>query len=82
MTRLLTLGYNNEPSLFVRVEREYSPTHFVFWVLNGNWKGTYTNGYITVHGAVGGDWSSLDKFEILADNEEMSVPLDVNSTPF
>lgn len=63
------LGTNNKPSLLVTVTQEKSPTEFEFWVVNGNWDGTYTDGYITVHHP----WepfSSLDKMEILTDNQD------------
>jgi len=66
----LMLGNDNKPSLLVSVEQERSPTEFDFWVLNGAWRGVYTNGYVTVLGAPSGDYSSLDKVEILTDNQD------------
>ena len=65
----LMLGTKDNPSLLVNVQQEYSPTHFDFWVVNGCWEGTYTNGRITIRGAPSGDFSSLDKIEILTDDQ-------------
>ena len=66
----LMLGSKERPSLLVNVEEDYNPEQFDFWVVNGAWKGTYTNGYITVYGCPSGDFSSLDKMEILTDNQD------------
>ena len=66
----LMLGTKECPSLLVNVKQEYSKDHFDFWVVNGNWDGTYTNGYITVYGCPSGDFSSLDKVEVLSDNQD------------
>ncbi len=66
----LMLGKDNKPSLLVDVEQEYSSTHFDFNVVNGRWNGTYYNGYVTVHNCPSGDYSSLDKVEILCDNQD------------
>lgn len=66
----LMLGQSGKPSLLVNVEQEHSPTHFEFWVVNGNWNGTYTDGYVTTHNCPSGDYSSLDKVEILCDNQD------------
>jgi hypothetical protein len=63
------LGTKDRPSLLVDVQREKSPSEFDFWVINGAWEGTYTNGYVTVHHP----WnphSSLEKVEILTDNQD------------
>lgn len=65
----LMLGQTGKPSLLVNVGQEYSPTHFDFWVVNGNWDGTYYNGYVTVHHPYN-PHSSLDKVEILCDNQD------------
>ncbi len=65
----LMLGTVDKPSLLVDIEQEYSPTHFEFWVVNGAWKGTYTNGYVTVWHPWE-PWSELDKTEILSDNQD------------
>lgn len=64
------LGTVERPSLLVNVKQEYSPTHFDFWVVNGNWDGTFYNGHVTVYGCPSGDYSSLDKIEILCDNQD------------
>lgn len=66
----LMLGNKDNPSLLVNVTQEHSPTEFDFWVVNGCWEGTYTNGHITVRGAPSGDFSILDKIEILTDNQD------------
>ncbi len=69
------LGTKDKPSLLVEIKQEYTPTHFDFHVVNGQWEGTFYNGYVTVHHP----WnphSSLDKVEILCDNQDRlrSVP--------
>ena len=66
----MMLGCNNRPSLLVDVGQEYSPTHFDFRVVNGRWDGTYYNGYVTVHDCPSGDYSSLDKVEILCNDQD------------
>ena len=66
----LMLGTKERPSLLVNVKQEYSPTHFDFEVINGRWDGTYTDGYVTVWGCPSGDYTSLDKVEILSDNQD------------
>jgi len=65
----LMLGTKDKPSLLVNVKQEHSPTHFEFWVVNGNWDGTFYNGYVTVHHPYN-PHSSLDKVEILCDNQD------------
>lgn len=60
----------SRPELLVDVGQEHSPGHFDFWVVNGAWNGTYTNGYITIWGSPGGNWTSLDKMDILTDNQD------------
>ena len=65
----LMLGTKDQPSLLVDIQQEHSTNHFEFWVVNGAWEGTYTNGYITIHHP----WnprSSLEKVEILSDNQD------------
>lgn len=66
----LMLGTKERPSLLVDIEQEYSPTHFEFWVINGAWEGTFYNGHVTVYGCPSGDYSSLDKVEVLTDNQD------------
>ena len=66
----LMLGTQGRPSLLVNVQQEIGPAHFDFWVVNGAWEGTYYRGYITVHNCPSGDYSSLDKLEILTDNQD------------
>ena len=55
--------------LLVNVKDGYNPAHFDFRVVNGAWDGTYINGYITVHHPWN-PFSSLDKMEILTDNQD------------
>ena len=66
----LMLGTNDQPSLLIELEQEMSPTHFDFWVVNGAWQGVFTHGYITVLDCPSGDFSSLEKTEILCDNRD------------
>jgi hypothetical protein len=66
----LMLGTKEQPSLLVDIEQEKSPTEFDFWVVNGAWHGTYTNGHITVWDPPAGSWSKLDIAEILCDNQD------------
>jgi hypothetical protein len=70
------LGTKERPSLLVDIRQEYTPTHFDFRVVNGQWNGTYYNGYVTVIDCPSGDYSSLDKVEILCNNQDRlrSVP--------
>ena len=65
----LMLGTKDSPSLLVDVGQEKSPTEFDFWVVNGAWDGTYTNGCVTVHHPYE-PWSELSKTEILCDNQD------------
>jgi hypothetical protein len=64
------LGTKDRPSLLVNVGQELSPESFDFWVVNGAWKGVFKNGYIAVLDCLGGDFSSLDKVEVLCDNQD------------
>ena len=63
------LGTQERPELLVNVKDDYTPDHFDFWVVNGNWDGTYINGYVTIHHPWN-PFSSLDKVEILCDNQD------------
>jgi hypothetical protein len=63
------LGTTERPELLVNVKDDYNPAHFDFWVVNGNWDGTYINGYVTVHHPWN-PFSTLDKVEILCDNQD------------
>jgi hypothetical protein len=65
----LMLGTNDNPSLLVDIQQEFSPTHFEFWVVNGCWEGTYTNGHVTIWHP-DNPWSDLNKTEILCDNQD------------
>lgn len=66
----LMLGTPDCPSLLVELEQEKSPTEFDFWVVNGAWYGTFINGHITVWDPPSGDFSSLEKIEVLTDNPD------------
>lgn len=66
----LMLGTKERPNLLVNIEQEKSPTEFDFWVVNGCWHGTYTNGHITIWDPPSGSWSSLIKDEILCDCQD------------
>jgi hypothetical protein len=70
------LGHNGRPDILVEVKQELAPDHFDFTVLNGRWEGTYYKGYVTVYGVPSGDYSSLEKVEILTDDQDRlrSVP--------
>jgi len=62
------LGTKNDPDLLVSVAANFDPCDFDFDVINGRWNGHFHNGYITIKGAPGGDYTSLDKREIICDN--------------
>jgi hypothetical protein len=66
----LMLGTKGIPSLLVDVADSFDLDLFEFWVINGAWKGKYIDGCITIYGAPGGDFSSLDRVEILSDNQD------------
>lgn len=72
----LMLGVNNVPQLLVSVDGNYSgvgePTkdRFDFWVINGAWSGIFNDGFVTVFGCPSGDFSALEKVEILSDNQD------------
>ena len=66
----LMLGTKGMPSLLVDVADDFDLDLFEFWVINGAWKGKYIDGWITIYGAPGGDFSSLDRVEILTDNQD------------
>lgn len=65
----LMLGTSDCPSLLVELEQEKSPTEFDFWVVNGAWLGTFTDGYVTVWHP-DRPWTNLDKTEILCNNQD------------
>ena len=56
----LMLGRGITPDLLVEVVSQYNPDMFGFHVVNGCWNGVFTNGYITVRGCAGGDYTSID----------------------
>lgn len=64
------LGVNGEPNLLVEVERDYSPTNFDFWVVNGAWNGTFNNGHVTVWHPKN-PWTSLEKSEVICDDQHL-----------
>ncbi len=63
------LGTDERPSLLVEVEKEYSPTHFDFYVVNGAWDGTFYNGHVTIWHP-DRPWTELEKTEILTNNQD------------
>lgn len=65
----LMLGINDSPSLLVDVDKNFSPSNFKFWVVNGAWEGVFTHGKVTVLGAPSGDFSSLECFSILSSDK-------------
>lgn len=65
----LMLGTPDQPSLLVDIEQEKSPTEFDFWVVNGAWHGTFTDGHITIWHP-DRPWTKLDKTEILCNNQD------------
>lgn len=66
----LMLGNGKNPSLLVSVKNDYDPNDFDFEVINGGWRGHFHNGYTTVCRAPGGAFSSLNKREIICDNQD------------
>ena len=65
----LMLGTKDSPTLLVNIEQEKSPTEFDFWVVNGAWKGTFTNGHLTIWHPYE-PWTTLNVIEILSDNQD------------
>lgn len=67
----LMLGTKDNPSLLVDVGTDFDRTLFNFWVVNGDWEGTFTRGHITIHyGHEYGDYSTLNRVEILCDDHD------------
>lgn len=66
----LMLGIDNTPEWLVQVDTGYNKEKFNFFVENGYWYGLFENNYITVFDCPGGDFSSLEKVEILCDNQD------------
>ena len=63
------IGCEERPTLLVDVDTNYDPNDFDFYVINGNWDGHCHNGFISVFGCPGGDFTSLEKCKILTDNQ-------------
>ena len=61
----LMLGTPGNPSLLVHRAASPELFRFDFEVINGGWRGTYFDGNITVWGGPSGDWSSLEKMEVI-----------------
>ena len=61
------LGQNGVPVLLV--EANIIADVFDFYVINGAWCGTYTNGKITIKDCPGGSFSSLDTYQILTKDQ-------------
>lgn len=66
--RLMLGTTQGTPALLVETQ-SHDRQHFNFWVVNGDWKGSYNNGFITVYCPFG-DYTSLVKDEILCDNQD------------
>lgn len=64
----LMLGTRDTPSLLVDITQEKNPGEFDFWVVNGAWEGTFTNGHITVWHPYE-PWSELGKTDILCSDQ-------------
>lgn len=64
------IGTPGKPELLVTVGQERSSSDFDFEVINGRWAGTYFNGHITVWDPPSGSHSSVEKMEILTDNQD------------
>ena len=65
----MMLGTNDNPSLLVNVEQEYSPDHFEFWVVNGAWAGTFYQGKITVWHP-DSPWTDLVNLSVLSQDQD------------
>lgn len=65
----LMLGNDDRPSLLVEVTNQRSDTRFDFWVVNGAWEGTFTDGHVTVWHPWE-PWTHLDKTLILCYNQD------------
>ena len=65
----LMIGCEEQPVLLVDVDTNYDPNDFDFYVINGNWDGHYHTGFISVFECPGGDFTSLEKYKILTDNQ-------------
>ena len=65
----LMIGCEEQPVLLVDVDTNYDPNDFDFYVINGNWDGHYHNGFISVFECPGGDFTLLEKYKILTDNQ-------------
>lgn len=68
--RLMLGDTSGKPSLLVDVTNVTHKTLFDFYAVNGDWFGTYTNGYITVHGCPSGDFTSLGHVMMLCHDQD------------
>lgn len=66
----LMLGVNNTPEWLVQVDTGYNKDKFNFFVENGCWYGLFQNNNVTIFGCPSGEYSSLEKVEILSDNQD------------
>ena len=66
----LMLGINNTPEWLVQIDPGYNKEKFKFFVENGCWYGLFQNNHVTIFGCPGGEYSSLEKVEILSDNQD------------
>ena len=63
------IGINGTPSLLVEITAAESPNSFMFEVINGRWKGVYSDGFVTILGERFKDDEPI-KCEILTRNPD------------
>lgn len=62
------LSRGPEPSLLVSVDDNYDPLNFEFWVINGCWRGSFTDGDIRVNDMY--DNAVVGQLEIACTNQK------------
>ena len=67
----LMLGFAGKPSLLVTTMRWERVTNnsFDFWVVNGAWKGTFTNGFVTIWHPDRPWTNHLDRHDIICSDQ-------------
>jgi hypothetical protein len=72
----LMLGKQGCPELLVEVDEKHTHNwvshrrHFAFWVVNGAWKGTFTDGVVEVFTPYSKEASLVSGVEVLTDNQD------------
>jgi len=66
----LMLGRNGLPDLLVTTNDNFNPDEFDFDVVNGAWTGKFHKGYISVLRCPSGDFTSLNKMQILTNKQD------------